>query len=258
MLKNGFVLVGNVPTNSNGVAQQGSLLILDGNGQVVENLTNSKLLNGPWDLAVNDQGDFAQVFVSNVLSGTVTRIDLLVPNHGRPLLLDMIQIASGFAHRTDPAALVVGPTGLAFDANTDTLYVASTADNAIFAIPRAAITFHDNGTGEAIIQNSPLLHGPLGLVLAPNGDLIVANGDAVNQGGTANDLVEFNRSGDFVGDFQLDSGNPGAAFGIALSTDDGQIRFAAVDDDPNTVEVFTLGIKQDPEEGRHDHHHLKA
>lgn len=40
----------------------------------------------------------------------------------------------------------------------------------------------------------PALHGPLGLVLAPNGDLIVANGDAVSPGGTADDLVEFDRA----------------------------------------------------------------
>jgi uncharacterized protein (TIGR03118 family) len=240
VLKGGFVLVGNVPTDANGVAQQGSLLILDGNGKVVANLTDAKLLDGPWDLTINDHGDFAQVFVSNVLSGTVTRIDLAVPDGGKPHVLDMVQIASGFAHRTDPNALVVGPTGLAFDAKTDTLFVASTADNAIFAIHHAAITFHDHGTGTAIVQNDPHLHGPLGLVLAPNGDLIVANGDAVNPGGTANDLVEFTRKGKFVADFQLDTGNPGAAFGLAISTDNGEIRFAAVDDNTNTVKVWTF------------------
>jgi len=259
VLKSGFVLVGNVPTDANGVAQQGSLIILDGHGNVVANLTDSKFLDGPWDLAINDHGDYAQVFVSNVLSGTVTRIDLRIPDGGKPHVLDMVQIASGYAHGTNTAALVVGPTGLAFDAKTDTLYVASTADNAIFAIPNAAITSRDHGTGKAIVQNDPHLHGPLGLVLAPNGDLIVANGDAVDAGGTANDLVEFDRFGDFVGDFQLDTGNAGAAFGIALSTDNGQIRFAAVDDDTNTVQVFTLGIKQDHEVGHHhhdhDHHH---
>jgi uncharacterized protein (TIGR03118 family) len=249
VLKGGFVLVGNVPTDANGVAQQGSLLILDGNGKVVANLTNAKLLDGPWDLTINDHDEFAQVFVSNVLSGTVTRIDLFVPDNGsKPHVLDMVQIASGFAHRTDPNALVVGPTGLAFDARTDSLFVASTGDNAIFEIDNAAITFRDHGKGEAFVQNDPHLHGPLGLVLAPNGDLIVANGDAVSPGGKANDLVEFNRFGDFVGDFQIDTGNGGAAFGLAISTDNGEIRFAAVNDNTNTVEIFTLGVK-------HSHHH---
>jgi uncharacterized protein (TIGR03118 family) len=267
VLKNGFVLVGNVPTDANGVAQQGSLLILDGNGHVVKTLTDSALLDGPWDLALNDQGNFAQVFVSNVLSGTVTRIDLLAPVGGTVKVLEETQVASGYAHRTDPNALVVGPTGLAFDARSDTLYVASTADNAIFAVRNAAITHRDHGTGQAIVQNDPHLHGPLGLVLAPNGDLIVSNGDAVNPGGTANDLVEFDAFGDFVGSFQIDTGPSGAAFGIALSTDNGVIRFAAVDDNPdatfnksNTVSVWTFGIKPTPpphdhDHDDHDHHH---
>ena len=253
VLKSGFVLVGNVPTNAAGVAQQGSLLILDSNGNVVANLTSAKYLNGPWDLTINDQGFFAQVFVSNVLSGTVTRIDLLTPPGGKPHVLDMVQIASGYATNTSTSALVVGPTGLAFDARTDTLYVASTDDNAIFAVPNAAFTFSDHGKGTPFVQNNADLHGPLGLVLAPNGDLIVANGDAVDAGGTANDLVEFNPFGQVVGTFQLDSGNPGAAFGIALSVQNGQIRFAAVDDDTNTVDVFTLGIT--PENMGHHHHH---
>jgi hypothetical protein len=120
VLKSGFVIVGNVPTDNNGVAQQGSLLILDANGKVVATLSDSALLDGPWDLAVNDQGDHAQLFVANVLSGTVTRIDLAIPNGGTPMVVRETQIASGFAHRTDPNALVVGPTGLAFDPATDT------------------------------------------------------------------------------------------------------------------------------------------
>ncbi|HWN49005.1 MAG TPA: hypothetical protein VNO18_04130 [Xanthobacteraceae bacterium] len=46
----------------------------------------------------------------------------------------------GYAHRFDPAALVLGPTGLAYDKATDTLYVASTADNKIFAVSHAGKT----------------------------------------------------------------------------------------------------------------------
>ena len=43
------------------------------------------------------------------------------------------------------------------------------------------------------------LHGPLGLVLAPNGDLITANGDAVNPIPTPpSELVEFTPAGKFV------------------------------------------------------------
>jgi hypothetical protein len=47
-------------------------------GNQVANLTDAALLAGPWDLAINDRGFIAQVFVSNVLSGTVTRLDVVV------------------------------------------------------------------------------------------------------------------------------------------------------------------------------------
>jgi sugar lactone lactonase YvrE len=85
-------------------------------------------------------------------------------------------------HRTDPAALVIGPTGLAFDEDRDLLYVASTGDNEIFAIRHAGKTRVDAGMGKLVYQDNTNLHGPLALALAPNGNLITANGDAVNAG----------------------------------------------------------------------------
>jgi uncharacterized protein (TIGR03118 family) len=256
VLKSGFVVVGNVPTDANGVATQGSLLILDSNGKVVTELSDSALLNGPWDLAVNDHGDNPQLFVANVLSGTVTRIDLHIPDDGMPVVESETQIASGYTHRTDPNALVVGPTGLAFDAKKDVLYVASTADNAIFAISHADTTMGDHGMGRLVVRDDTHLHGPLGLVLAPNGDLIVANGDAVNPDPSQpNELVEFTPKGKFVGQVQLDmtkdkSGNviPGAAFGLAVSIDDGLLRFAAVDDTTNSLIVWTFKVGRSGED----------
>ena len=261
VLQRGFVLVGSVPNTTGGV-QQGSLLILDGNGNVVNTLADASLLNGPWDLTINDQGDQAQVFVANVLSGTVSRIDLGIPRGGVPTVESITQIASGYTFRTDPNALVVGPTGLAFDPRQGRLYVAATGDNGIFVIPNAVRTLEDHGTGQVVVQNDPHLHGPLGLVLAPNGDLIAANGDAVNQDpNNLNELVEFTPRGRFVAQFQLDnsvdsSNNiiPGAAFGIAVSAVNGITRFAAVDDNTNTVNVWAFDQKSDSSDqaGAHD------
>lgn len=58
-------------------------------------------------------------------------------------------------------------------------------------------------------------------------------------------LVEFNRKGDLVGSFQVDPGAPGAAFGITLSIHDHKLEFVAVNDNANTVEVFTLPLSAD-------------
>jgi uncharacterized protein (TIGR03118 family) len=241
ILKSGFVIVGNVPTNASGVAQQGSLLILNSSGQVVTALSDSALLDGPWDLAVNDQGNHPQLFITNVLSGTVTRINLFIPKSGNPVIESETLIASGYAINTNASALVVGPTGLAFDSATDTLFVASTDDNAIYAIANASVVQQDNGIGRLVTKHSTFLHGPLGIVIAPNGDLIISNGDAIDANASqSNEIVEITQTGKFVAQFQLDSGGPGAAFGIAVTEQNGVIRFAAVDDNTNTVEIWTL------------------
>jgi uncharacterized protein (TIGR03118 family) len=249
ILKSGFVIVGNVPATYDSQGNlvsvgQGSLTILNSNGKVVTTLSDPKqLLDSPWDLTVNDQGGRAEVFVSNVLSGTVTRIDLKIPNGGNPIVESETQIASGYLTRTDPAALVVGPTGLAFNPKNDTLYVASTGDNEIFAIPNAATRKSDDGTGSVVYQDNAHLRGPLGLVLAPNGDLITSNGDAVNADpAQPSELIEFTPGGKFVGEFSIDPAE-GGAFGIAVTDVGGLLRLAAVDDNTNSLDVWTFNTR---------------
>jgi len=238
VLCGGFIVVGNVPTNNGSVVAPGSVQVVDRFGNQVASLTDVSLLAVPWGLTVNDLGLFAQIFVSNVLSGTVTRLDVIAGD-GLKVLAET-QIASGYAHRTDPAALVIGPTGLAYDRDHDVLYVASTGDNEIFSIPNAGTTDKDAGMGNVVYQDNTNLHGPLGLAFAPNGHLVTANGDAVNPGGTQNALVEFTPQGKFVASFQIDSGAAGAAFGLAFGSGPFDFRFAAVDDDQNTLDIWTL------------------
>jgi hypothetical protein len=185
VLQHGFVLVGNVPTDSNGAILQGSLQVIDQHGNQVASFTNQ--LNDPWDLTIDDDFDHATVFVSNVnngtnMNGSVTRLNLLVSSSGVSVVGNPTVIAAGYMVEPNTAALVLGPTGLAHDRATDVLYVASTADNAIFAVPHASTRSNPsggNGTGMMIAQNGQL-RGPLALAFAPNGDLITSNGDAVN------------------------------------------------------------------------------
>ena len=245
ILNSGFVIVGNVPATyksdgSIATVGQGSLRILDRTGKVVGTISDPALLDGPWDLTINDQGDHAQVFVSNVLSGTVTRIDLTIPAGGNPMVISETQIASGYAHQIVQAELAIGPTGLAYDPGRDILYVASTGDNEIFAIPDAKDRTSDTGMGRLVYSDPAHLHGPLGLVLAPNGDLIAANGDGVNPDPKQpSELVEFTPGGHFVGQFSIDS-SPDGPFGLAVSDVGGILRLAAVDDDLNTLDVWTF------------------
>jgi hypothetical protein len=245
VLKGGFVLVGNAPTPDGTLANMGpgSLQVIDRFGHQVLNITDPKLLQGVWDLTVaNDFGPFAQVFVSNALTGAVTRIDLLVSTAEDTVhVLDMTQVASGYAHVANSAAVVLAPTGLAFDARTDTLYVASTGDNAIYAVANAAFTHNGSGKGTVVFSDSTILNGPLGLALAANGDLLTTNGDAFNPNfsGPPSALIEFTPAGKFVGQLSLDPAT-GAAFGLATTFDDGILTVATVNDDTNALDLRTI------------------
>lgn len=242
VLRSGFVLAGNVPApDGKTVVAPGSLLVIGPQGNLVTQLVSATLLDGPWDMTVIDRGARVTAFVSNVLNGTVARIDLTIDSNGVTMLPSSRIIASGYVNRTDPAALVVGPTGLAYDPNIDVLYVASTGDNAVFAIQNAASTNRNGGIGRMIYFDAKHLHGPLALALAANGHLVTANGDAVNADPQhPSEIVEFTVDGRFVAQMQVDTA-PGSAFGLAFGQGSkGQPQFAAVDDNTNTATVWTL------------------
>ncbi len=241
VLERGFVIVGNVPSigkmlgTCNDLQMDvgpGQLTVLDRHGEIVAMLDDRPFVDGPWDLTIDDHGDFARLYVSNVLAGTVTRIDLRVGRKTVSVERETV-IASGYAISCDPAAFVLGPTGLAHDEKSDVLYVASTADNAIFAVRDASDRHSDAGMGKPVVTDMKHLHGPLGLVLAANGNLISAQGDAVNtDDNQPSEIVEFTKHGDFVAQISVDP-NTGGAFGIALeqkADDPDDFRFAAVND----------------------------
>jgi hypothetical protein len=250
VLRAGFVVVGSVPastpaaTCTTGPSGQqkgvgaGELIILDAQGNVVRTLRSPAFLDGPWDLTVSDGGVTASLFVSNVLNGTVSRIDLALGDRSVSVL-GMTRIASGYAHRCDPAAFVVGPTGLALDEVADVLYVASTGDNAIYKV-RGPFGTVDRGTGQVAVQDKVHLHGPLALARAANGNLITSQGDAVNfDPAQPSEIVEFMADGTFVAQFSIDSA-PGSAFGLALVESGSAFTFAAVDDGTNVLDVWVV------------------
>jgi hypothetical protein len=134
---------------------------------------------------------------------------------------------------------------LAYNSKTGTLYVAATGNNAIFAIPHANRTRSDLGTGTMIYQDPAHLRGPIGLALAPNGDLITTNDDAVN-GDPKNpsDAIEFTTSGQFDSQFSLDSVQ-GAAFGLAIENIGQSSTIATVNDDTNTLDIRSVYLLVD-------------
>jgi hypothetical protein len=192
VLKSGWVIVGSLPTTDGtaATAQAGCLIVLNSAGHVVETLSGGAI-NGPWDMAALDMGSTAVLLVTNVLNGTVAaspgtvtngtilQIVLSIPGGGgMPAEVSRTIIGAGFGERTDPAALVVGPTGLGL-ASDGTLYIADTLGNRIAAISNAATRTTSAGTGTTISGGGGL-NGPLGLAIAPNGNILTANANDGN------------------------------------------------------------------------------
>lgn len=250
VLRGGFVVVGNVPTTDGTFATigQGALQVIDRHGKLVKTWTDPVFLDGPWDLAIDDNGSEAHIFVSNVLNGTVSRLDVSVTSSA-VTLKKASTIATGYSHVPNAAAVVLGPTGLAFDADSGTLYVASTNDNAIYAVADAKSRSSAAGKG-ALIFSSDHLRGPLALRFAPNGHLLAANGDAVNADPVhPSEIVEFSRSGEYIREYNVDA-SQGGAFGIDArdsrfdpqygSDQKDGFDFAVVDDVTNDLLVIRL------------------
>lgn len=253
VLRSGIVVVGNTPTTdgTSATLSNGSLIFLDKSGNVLLNLQHSKLLQGPWNMTADDSSLHAPVlFVSNVLSGTITRVDLRVATKsGIPSVTvkSLTQIASGFLHRTDPAALVVGPTGLLLagkghgKGGHDSLYVADTGSDSIQLVQNAGQSKTHQGIGSTIVSGAPL-EGPLALARTPIGTIIASNGDAAGPPqslSNINRVVEIDpRRHAFVASLQLDtSGTAGAIFGIAVASVNGTPSLVYVNDNTNSVNV---------------------
>jgi hypothetical protein len=181
-----FIIIGNVPTiltDAGSTAGPGALTVLNSSGAVVNTLSDptATFIDGPWGLAINQKpNQKAQLFVSNVLNGTVWRLDVSVGGGGVKIN-DEVEVGSGYLFELIFPTTVNGPAGLAYDATKDILYVASELDNEIFAISHASLIAENQGTPGTVVYNDPEhLHGPTGLLILPNGNLLTANDDGVN------------------------------------------------------------------------------
>jgi hypothetical protein len=247
VLSDGIVLIGNLPTadGTSATVQAGQLSVVNRNGAFLGTFGTQAVVDGPWGMAVVDLGNgvsgTAHVFLSNVLSGVVSRFDIIY--NASSISATALVLAEGFNHRVDPAALVLGPSGLTYDATNDTLYVASSADNAIYQIPTATAPHSAPVSATLFVQDFTHLHGPLDLAMLPNGHFLVANSDGSNADpNQPSELVEYSATGQFLAQMPVDPNN-GGAFGLAVNNLGwGTIRLGAVDDNANTLNIWTTVI----------------
>jgi hypothetical protein len=243
VLKRGWVIVGSLPTadGTSATAQAGCLIVLDSMGHPVETFASAPI-NGPWDMTALDEGDNAVLFVTNVLNfgvtagaphvvngGRVARLVMDVPfqGGGMPRVMSKAVIGSGFSETADPTALIIGPTGLALSAD-GTLYVADTVNSRIAAIPDAIFRTTTAFAGKDVTSNQNL-NGPLGLAIAPNGDILTVNGGDGK-------LVETTPAGAQIAT-QTIANAGGDLFGLAAAPDGSGVYF--VNDGNNTLNFQT-------------------
>jgi hypothetical protein len=242
VLPGGYVVVGSLPTTNgkSATAKHGCLIVLDSDGKAIETITSSKI-QGPWDSTALSEGSTTTLFVSNALNGgakrgihtidnsTVLRIRLQSGPGEAPKVLGEQVIADKIPWVDSPEALVVGPTGLAL-ASDGTLYLADTLANRITAIPQALTRTTAASAGGTTVTEGGHLKEPLGLVLAPNDDIITTNaGDG--------DMVETTPSGKQIVARTADTKTgAGSLFGLAVAPGGTGVYY--VDDGENTLRLL--------------------
>jgi len=239
ILPDNYVVVGSLPSENGQVEKAGAgcLIVLNSNGKAVSVIAGEPI-NGPWDMtAAPDFGQTA-LFVTNVLNGTikdgttpndegdVVRVVLSTYGSKIPQVTSERVIATGFEQEANSTAFVLGPTGDALGLN-GSLYVADTLDNSIAAVPQAlrrTSVFEEGGT---TVTTEGELNEPLGMTLAPNGDILTTNGGN-------GDIVETSPSGHQFEGFDTGAG-PGGLFGLTITPNEKGIYI--VNDAENSLEL---------------------
>jgi len=250
VLQSGWVIVGSLPTadGTSQTAKAGCLLVLDSNGHVVRTITDPRI-NGPWDMTVLDETfdngtpRHASLFVTNVLNGTVRanggvvhdgtvlRIVLTASTKMVPAVQSITTIGNGFPERTDPSALVIGPTGVTLNRNRSILFVADSLNNRIAAISNPLLRTTSAGKGTTV-SSGHHLNDPLGMTLSVDGNILTVNG---NDGF----LVETTPAGSQVAASLLDNiGMPPGAGSLFGLTDVPGLGIVFVDDIANALNLF--------------------
>jgi hypothetical protein len=242
VLPSGYVVVGSLPTTNgkSATAQLGCLIVLDSNGKSVSTISGHNI-EGPWGMTSVTQSNRTTLFVSNVLNGgaakgvhtinnsTVLRIRLQTEPGSPPKVLEETVIANKIPWRNDPTALVIGPTGVAL-AQDGTLYLADTLSNRIAAIPQALTRTTPVADAGSTVSQGGLLKQPLGLALAPNGNILTTNAGDGN-------IVETTPAGKQVVAQTADKKTgAGTLFGLVVAP--GGKGLFYVDDGENTLQLL--------------------
>ncbi len=182
-------------------------------------------------------------YESNGGRGTIVRINL-----GSTFTYDVI--ARGFAINHGMPGSILAPSGLAYDASLDTLYVVDGTNNTVVAfskvstIPNGGVTVEPGGMtfsgpsasqARLVFAGAPL-NAPISSALLPNGNLVIGNTGNPNG---KNIMVEITPSGKLLATRNVDKGAAGSLFGmVATGTTDANTKIYFNDDNHNDLRVL--------------------
>jgi hypothetical protein len=217
--------------------------VLDPNGKLITNISG-KPFNQPWgQIFAQPKSGSPAFYATNAGDGTVVRINL-----GSKFTYDVI--AAGFPVNHGKPGTALAPSGLAYDANVDTLYFVDGQNNTVVAfkdvtkIPNGGIKAKSNGmmfTGPSasdarIVFSGAPLNGPISTALLPNGNLVVGN--TLDPDGK-NLMIEVSAAGKVLDVRNVDKGDAGSLFGmVATGTGNSDTKIYFNDDNDNNVQVL--------------------
>jgi hypothetical protein len=234
VLKNGWVVVGSLPTSdgTSRTARPGCIIVLNSLGHA-KLVISGHGINGPWGMTAVDQGNSVQLFITNALTGTrghwgqqvntatVVRLRLWVTQQTFQLQTAVI-VASGLPTKLSSAGFIQAPTGVVVIGTT--LFIVDNLTNRVRYVNWATTRHYSAGTGFTLARGG-LLSSPLGITVF-HGVLLIANGNNGN-------LIAVSLTGKVALVKALDttavsgsSPGAGALFGIASSMDGRWVFYA--------------------------------
>ncbi|MBV8371935.1 MAG: hypothetical protein JOY69_01625 [Candidatus Eremiobacteraeota bacterium] len=220
-------------------------------GKITQTFQNSLLIE-PWgSVYVPSQLGYPPgdgLWIADASSGKIVRINL-----GAGSQPTYTAVISGFAVNHGKPGNILGPSGMQYNAATDTLFVVDGVTNTLVAFSHAYSSL--NGTNSIVVgkdgktfsgpqkKYARLVHGgfpldgPISSTLLPNGNLVLGN--TLNKNGV-NLLVEIATDGKVLDTKNVDTGVAGALFGIASTgTSDDTTKIYFNDDNDNNIQVLS-------------------
>jgi hypothetical protein len=216
--------------------------VFSSSGSLIKNYSGSPFNNPFGETYAQPKNGPAVVYESNAADGSIVRIN--IGSSGSTEV-----IATGFPVNGGPPGSILGPSGLQYQRNKDTLYVVDGQNNSLTAIskvsslPAGCLTigpkmrFAGHCASRArVVYSGPPLNGPISSALLFNGSIVIGNtGDASGQ----NLMIEINPGGHVMEVRNVDTGASGALFGmVATGTNAADTKLYFNDDNDNNLQVL--------------------